>query len=392
MPPDIKKSLLVTLDFPPNLGGVAAYYYNVCQNLPADKIIVLAPEQEGAEAFDQKQNFTIIRKNLLNNLPQTKPKSIFRILTRFQWVTIIKHLTEIIDSHKIELIQVGQILPLGTLAMICRRRKKIPYVVYTHGLDITLPQRFKRKKILLKKIIKNARAIIANSHWTKDELEKLGAEPNKVIVAYPCPNIAAEQSSEWKIEEIKKEHGLKDKKILLTVGRLVARKGHDMVIKALPKIIKEVPNLIYLIIGSGPYRENLNKLVNQNSLQDYVEFISSVSQNDLAALYQVCDAFIMPSRQLKNGDVEGFGIVYLEANLFGKPVIGGQSGGVSEAVVHGQTGILVSPTDLNQISQATIRLLTDQAYAAKLGTQGLERVSSQFDWPSQVEKVKHILT
>ena len=395
MPDNIKKSLLVTLDFPPNLGGVAAYYYNVFKNLPADKIVVLAPSQEGAEDFDSKQKFTIIRKNTLNNLPQSKPRgisSIFKIFTRFKWMTIIKDINETIKNHKIELLQIGQVLPLGTLAMVCQTSKKISYIFYAHGLDITLPQTFKRKKILLKKIIKHARAMVANSYWTKDELERLGADPNKIIVAYPGPNLSSEQSSEWKIEEIKKEHELKDKKILLTVGRLVERKGHDMVIKALPEIIKKIPNVTYLIVGKGPRRTHLEKLVNQNSLRDYVKFISNVAQNDLAALYQICDVFIMLSRQLANGDVEGFGIVYLEANMFGKPVIAGQSGGVPEAVVHGQTGILVDPTDIDQITQATVKLLSDQAYAAKLGTQGLQRVGEKFDWVSQVEKIKEILT
>lgn len=394
MSDNIKKSLLVTLDFPPNLGGVAAYYYNVCKNLPADKIVVLAPPQEGAQDFDSQQKFTIIRKNTLNNLPLSKPRgisNIFKIFTRFKWMTIIKDINETIKNHKIELLQIGQVLPLGTLAMVCQSSKKIPYIFYAHGLDITLPQTFKRKKILLKKIIKHAKAIVANSHWTKDELTNLGADPSKVTVVYPGPNLSAEQSSEWEIEEIKKEHDLKDKKVLLTVGRLVERKGHDMVIKALPKIIQAIPNVIYLIVGNGPRKAHLEKLVNQNSLRDYVEFISNVDQNSLAALYQICDVFIMPSRQLANGDVEGFGIVYLEANMFGKPVIAGQSGGVPEAVVHGQTGILVNPTDIEQITQAAVKLLNNQAYAAKLGTQGLERVSSQFDWPSQVDKIKPLL-
>jgi len=392
--PDIKKTLLVTLDFPPRLGGVATFYYNVCKNLPPNKIVVLAPEQAGSEIFDQKQNFTIIRKKLLNQFPETFPKGIggiFKIAATIRWLSLIKHLAQTIKNHQIELIQVGQILPLGTLALIYKKRKNIPYVIYVHGLDITLPQKFMRKKTLLKKIIANAQNIIANSYWTKDELIKLGAEREKVIVVHPGPNLKAEQAREWKTKEIAERCELTGKKILLTVGRLVERKGHDLVIKALPKIIQAVPNVIYLIVGAGPQQKKLAGLVNQNNLGNYVQFIGSVAQADLASFYQICDAFIMPARQLPNGDVEGFGIVYLEANLFGKPVIGGRSGGVGEAVIDGQTGILVNPESVEEIAQAAIKLLTDQAYAERLGLQGLQRVEEEFDWQSQTEKIKAIL-
>ena len=395
MPQDIKKSLLVTLDFPPNLGGVATFYYNVCKNLPGDKIVVLAPEQEGAEAFDKKQNFTIIRKKLLSNFPQTMPKGlggILKMASSIKWLSIIRYFKLLVKQHDIELIQAGQILPIGTLAMIYKKQKKIPYLFYAHGLDILLPQKFMRKKTLLKKIIANAQAIIANSYFTKDELIKLGAKPEQVTVIYPCPSLTAEQTSEWKIQEILQDYELKNKKILLTVGRLVERKGHDMVIKALPKIIKKVPDVTYLIIGEGPRKKNLEELVNQGNLRDYVRFLGPLPQNDLAAFYQLSDVFIMPARQLVNGDVEGFGIVYLEANLFGKPVIGGRSGGVPEAIIDGQTGLLVNPNDIDKIAEKTIKLLTNSAYAERLGIQGMERVSEEFNWQSQTEKIKEILS
>ena len=394
MPNELKKSLLITLDFPPRLGGVATYYHSVCKNLPADKIVVLAPKQEGAESFDQAQNFTIIRKKMLGQFPEVWPKSlggIIKIISRIKWLSIIRHLASVAKTHKIEIIQAGQILPLGTLAWLFWRRKKIPYIFYAHGLDITLPQRFMRKKTLLKKIIVNAKGMVANSYFTKDELVKLGADSKKIIVVYPCPNLELQQVSETETAKIINDYGLKNKKILLTVGRLVERKGHDLTIKSLPKIIKQVPNVAYLIVGSGPREKYLKDLTVQSGLSEHVQFIGAVDQKKLAALYQVCDAFIMPSRQLANGDVEGFGIVYLEANLFGKPAIGGKSGGVPEAIVDGKTGLLVDPNSVNEIALAAIKLLTDPAYAERLGLQGLERVSNEFNWFSQTAKIKSLL-
>ena len=391
----IKKSLLVTLEFPPNnVGGVAAFYYNVCKNLPPDKIVVLAPDHPQADEFDSQQNFTIIRKKLLNQFPQKMPRGFIgglKIATTVRWLSIIKHLKQVVKSHNIQLIQVGQVLPLGTLALMYKKQKNIPYIFYAHGLDILLPQKFMRKKTLLKKIITGANAIVANSHFTKGELLKLGATPNQVVVVHPGPNLEQQEVPGSKLKKIIDSDQLKDRKVLLTVGRLVKRKSHDLVIKALPQIIKQVPNVIYLIIGEGPNKKSLVDLTHQLRLGNYVRFLGQVSTADLPAYYQTCNVFIMPSRQIDGWDVEGFGIVFLEANLFGRPVIGGRSGGISEAVIDGQTGLLVDPTDQDQTAKVAIKLLTDTAYAERLGLQGLERTINEFNWATQTEKIKQIL-
>lgn len=388
MPSNIKKSLLITLDFPPSYGGVATYYHHICKNLPSDKVVVVAPEHPKAKIFDQTQRYAIIRKNLANNL--AKPK-LLKIFDTLKWMSAIKFLTEIIKNHDIELLQVGQILPLGTVALALKTKYNIPYIFYAHGLDITLPQKIYHKKKLMRKIIANASGIVANSNFTKDELVKLGANPEKIIVVYPCPNLEPEQISEWIIKEIKEAHELIDKKIILTVGRLVKRKGHDMVIKALPDILKRVPDAIYVIVGNGPYRKKLERLVGDMKLGNHVKFVGEVPDNQLKAYYEISDVFVMPARQLENGDVEGLGIVYLEANAFSKPVIGGRSGGVPEAILDNRTGILVDPLDEAEIANQTTKLLQDKTLAERLGIQGLERISEFFDWRFQTAKIKEIL-
>src|SRR3989344_2279099 len=394
MSSDIKKTLLITLDFPPNFGGVAAYYYHFCRNLPPDKIVVLAPEQIGAKNFDRLNRFPVIRKKILKQFPQTWPKGmagVLKLAATIKWLSLIKSINQIIKSHQVEQIIAGQVLPIGTLALLNFRRRKMPYLIFAHGLDILLPQKYLRKKTLLKKILNQAKTVVANSHFTKDEVIKLGVSSEKIIVVNPCPAIMPEMAAEPRMNQLRKELDLNNKKILLTVGRLVERKGHDFVIKSLPKIIKAAPNVFYLIVGDGPERQRLQTLVNELSLADYVKFVGRASENDLACFYSLCDIFIMPARELANGDVEGFGIVYLEANLFGKPVIGGRSGGVGEAIIGGKTGLLGNPLNQVEITKAAIHLFTDDAYAQRLGLQGLERVSNEFDWPSQVEKIKEVL-
>jgi len=288
------------------------------------------------------------------------------------------------------MIQVGNILPLGAMAYLINRRDRLPYLVYTHGMDILMAQKTARKKIILDKILSRAKSIIANSHFTSDQVIKLGAKSENIAVIYPCPNIDHPQISEWKIDEVKEKYGLKGKKIMITVGRLVPRKGHDLVIQALPYLIKKIPDIIYLIIGQGPNRLALEELVNKNNLRDYVKFLSEVPSETLPALYQVSNVLVMPSRQI-GPDVEGFGIVYLEANLFSKPVIGGRSGGISEAVIDGKTGLLVNPNSVEDLTEAINKILTNPSYAERLGMQGMERVINQFDWKVQTEKIKNLL-
>lgn len=385
---DIKKNLLLTLDFPPNYGGVATYYYNVCKNLPSDKIVVIAPEYADTKKFDYSQSFTIIRKDLAARKPRPKLVKIFDTL---KWASAISYVEKIVKNHNIEMIQVGQILPLGTVALALKKKAKIPYIVYAHGLDIVVAQKFYRKKQLLRRIIKEASGIVANSNFTKDEIVKLGANPDKVIVVYPCPNLLPERVSEVETEQIITNNQLKGKKIILTVGRLIERKGHDMVIKALPEILKKVPNTVYVIVGNGPDKKRLETLVGQKKLGEHVKFVSAVANKYLAGFYEVCDIFVMPNRQLTNGDVEGFGITFLEANSFGKPVIGGRSGGVPEAILDGRTGLLVDPANQAEIADSISQLLLDQARAERLGLQGLERVTEFFEWHIQTEKIKGIL-
>ncbi|MFA6321994.1 MAG: glycosyltransferase family 4 protein [Candidatus Buchananbacteria bacterium] len=391
MPKNLKKSLLITLDFPPNYGGVANYYYNVCKNFPSDKIIVLAPIWPGSETFDSRQKFTIIRSARLNQIAKAK-SGLFNLSSKFQLLGLIKDLLIIIKNHKIEFIQIGQVLPLGSMALILKRRTKIPFIFYAHGMDITVPQKITRKKIIIKKIISKAKYIVANSYFTRNELAKLGADRDKVVVAYPCAGLTSHHVSAQEIQNFTNQYELGGKNIILTVGRLVERKGHDLVIKSLPEILKKIPNTIYLIAGDGPNKIKLQSLVSEKKLGSYVKFISSVSHDLLPVLYQISDVFVMPSRQLSNGDVEGFGTVYLEANLFGKPVIGGKSGGVTEAILDKKTGLLINPTSQTELINAVVSLLTDKSFAHRLGFQGMERAHHEFDWRAQTQKIISILS
>lgn len=384
----MKSTLLITLEFPPQHGGVGVYYYNVCKNLPPDKLVVLAPDTPAAAEFDRHQRFSISRKKFLAKAAEPKKRLPFTSLIKsFDWN---RQLDQVVKKYNVELIQVGNVLPLGLAVMLYCQKKKLPFIVYTHGLDILAPQKILRKKIVLKKVLKKAKSIIANSHFTADQVVKLGIDKEKIVIVNPCPNQIKAEVNPEQLNAVRKRFELDDKKILLTVGRLVDRKGVDLVLKALPTVITKIPDLTYLVIGSGPAEKKLKSLAKQKNLGNHVQFINSVDNLQLPIFYQACDVFVMPARQI-GADVEGFGIVYLEANLFGKPVVGGRSGGVPEAIIDSQTGFLVDPNSPDDLAQVIIKLLTDDNLAHRLGLQGLRRVLDEFNWQTQTEKIKTVL-
>jgi phosphatidyl-myo-inositol dimannoside synthase len=164
---------------------------------------------------------------------------------------------------------------------------------------------------------------------------------------------------------------------VLTVGRLVERKGHDTMLRALPRVIRQVPNVVYLIVGSGPYESRLRSLARELELEDNVVFCGHVPDDELVAYYHACDVFAMISRELP-GDTEGFGIVFMEAAACAKPTVGGRSGGVPDAIVDGETGFLVAPTAPEQVADAIVRIGRDRSLARRLGEMGRVRVYDSF--------------
>ena len=187
---------------------------------------------------------------------------------------------------------------------------------------------------------------------------------------------------------IRARYGLEGKRVLLSVGRLVERKGVDTVFKALPTVLERCPEARYLVVGEGPYRAFLERLAADLDLGGKVVFAGHVAQDDLPLVYAAADVFVMASRVIEaNAEVEGFGLVFLEANACGKPVVGGRSGGVVDAVANGETGLLADPLNPEDVARALSALLCDPAYARRLGENGRRRVEREFRWPVLAAKV-----
>lgn len=367
----MRKTLLVTLDFYPQVGGISGYWEQLGMRIPSQKWVVLAPRlPSGMQELSTP--YRIYRRRLCASWVHPS------------WLPLIFHILGVARRENIEHIIIGQILPIGTVVMFLSFFTKIPYTVSCHGMDILGPQHRARKKFLCKKIFLHAHSIIANSLFTAQQLGAYGLGAHTATIVYPCPIITP--------DFLKKDHSLHDSHpILLTVARLVKRKGHAIILDALPQLLARFPSLEYCIIGSGSEQHVLQEQAIRGGYGDHVKFLGVLTQSQTAAWFSRCTIFAMTPIALK-GDLESFGIVYLEANGFGKSVIATRCGGISEAVLDGVTGVLMPPGDPNAFADAVLHLLGDPEYATRLGEQGKQRVAHDFQWSVQAKKLIHLLS
>jgi phosphatidylinositol alpha-1,6-mannosyltransferase len=261
-----------------------------------------------------------------------------------------------------------------------RRWFGLPFIVFTYGNEIleAIQRQYSRPLAALSL----ANRVLATSRYTAELVQRAGADPQRTTVVWPGCDTTFFRPVVPKRELRQRLLGTRsDDRVILTVGNLVSRKGQDTVIRALPALLRQVPDVVYLIAGSGPYQGELEKLASDLGVQDRVVFAGRVADEDLPDLYALCDVFVMVSRaRIEENDVEGFGIVLLEANACGKPAIGGRSGGIPDALADQVTGLLVDPSSADETSEALARVLTDHELAKRLGEQGRARVLNEFQW------------
>lgn len=377
------KSLLITFDFPPIVSGISTAFYNIWKYLPIDGTFILAPKVKGYFGFDSEYRIKVIR--YFFPLGQSIWKKIIREFLLYIYTL------RIINKEKINLLICGQPISIGFIGLIFKKRFKIPYHVWVYGGEII---KFGKKKFLLKLlelILKNADRIITNSSYTNSVFLDFGMEREKLIKVNPAVDI------EWfkpglDINDLIKQYNLEDRKVIMTVGRLVPRKGNDMVIRALRKVKEKIPDIVYLIVGEGPNKENLEGLVRELGLGKNVVFTGFVSDKDLPKYYNLCDLYVLPNRMTEDSDtVEGFGLSFVEASACAKPVIGGRSGGACDSVLDGITGFLVESNNPRMIADKIIEILLNKELADRLGREGRDRVFREFQWEKSSRIVENLL-
>lgn len=374
--------ILVASNFPPMNGGISRYLYQIVRFFPSDLVRVIALPTPGWRDFDSTHDLNIRRLNLPLNWGLTYTRA--KYLSPF-------YFRELLREREAEIILCGQAYhSLMLPAWLVQKLRGKSFGVFTHGLDLLKPQR-RGYRWVFNKFLESANIVFANSRTTARAGQNLGVKQQKIHVVHPSVDPGNLESLVTPIE-IRSRHGLDGKKCILSVGRLVERKGFETVILSLPIILKEVPKAHYLIVGNGPLEDHLISMVVKLGLEEHVTFAGYVPDEELGAYYLVGDIFAMISREIPDkGDLEGFGIVYLEANLMGKPVVAGRSGGVEDAVLHEETGFLVDPNCIEEVAHGIIKLLTNPELAKKLGENGRERVLRDFNGRVAANKVLDVL-
>jgi len=373
-PSDVPRTLVVTNDFPPRVGGVQQYVWTLVSQLPADRVAVLAPSWPGWREHDAAERFPVHR------WPAT-----------FLWPTreLERRVLSLAAEHRADVILFGHGFPLPWMAPGLAGRG-IPSVALTHGAELWIAHT-PALGWAQRRALGGVRRVTAVSEYTAERIRRAIGDDPPVTVLYP--GVDTERFSPAVDGSAARERfGLGDRPVVACVSRLVPRKGQDVLIRALADVRRRVPDATLLLAGDGPSRAGLEALAAREAPPGSVVFAGEVPPGDLPGVYAAGDVFAMPCRSRFAGmEVEGLGIVFLEAAACGKPVIAGRSGGAVEAVCDGETGLVVEGAEPKAVALALARLLGDPAEAARMGSVGRARVEAEFTWGGSAEKLAGLL-
>jgi len=365
---DVPTTLLVTNDFPPRVGGIQRTLESLVRELPADRVAVMAPSHEGDDVYDRAAPFHVLRQ----------PES-------FLWPRpgISSRIERGVRTAGAEVVLFGATVPLG-LAGPGLAARGIPYLSAAHGIEYWTSIAPGTNAMMRYATSRASRVPVLCSEFIARRVRT--AVPRSVPVSVLRPGADVERfHPDVATAPVQAELGLDGRPSVVCVSRLVPRKGQDVLIRGLPLVRRRVPDAVLVIVGSGPYETRLRRLAEELA-PDAVRFVGEVSDDELPSYYAVGDVFAMPCRSRLGGmEVEGWGNVFIEAAACGRPVVVGDSGGASEALVDGETGLLVDGRDVRAVAGALTTLLLDPGVAAKLGDAGRERVLRSHTWPRIAE-------
>ena len=367
---------MVTNDFPPRPGGIQAFVHNFASRLPDGEVCVYAPAWNGAAGFDTAQTFPVVRHPTSLMLPTPD---------------VLRRAREAARTYGCDTVWFGAAAPLALLGAGLRRGLGVRRVVAsTHGHEVgwaALPgarqalRRIGATTDVVTYLTEYSRVRLAPAFGRRTTLARL---PSGVDSELFHPDAGR--------DEIRKRYGLTDRPVVVCVSRLVARKGQDMLVRALPALRRRVPDVALLLVGGGPNRDKLTELAAGLGVAEDVVTTGSVPWEELPAHYAAGDVFAMPCRSRMRGlEVEGLGIVFLEASATGLPVVAGRSGGSPDAVVDGETGVLVDGTSLDEVVTAVGDLLSDPDRAAAMGRAGRAWVEHAWRWDVLAEEFRSML-
>lgn len=368
------RHLLVTNDYPPKFGGIQNYLWELYRRLPADEFAVLTRPYSGWEEWDADQNHRIIRTRQ-------------RVLVPEPWLA--RQVREVAEQIEADIVMYDPGLPLGALGP----RLGMPYGVILHGAEVTVPGRIPGSRAVLGEVLRKADLVVTAGDYSTREAER--AAGRRLPVAIVPPGVDSSRFVPVEGEDraqLRRQHGLGEEAlVVLTLSRLVPRKGMDVLIKAVASLGDSYPDLVLLVAGAGRDRSRLERL--SARLDAPVRFLGRVPEPLLPELYALADVFAMICRTRWGGlEQEGFGIVFLEAAAAGVPQIAGRSGGAAEAVADGESGLVVhDPADVHAVTRSLQHLLAHPGERAAMGAASRQRAVERFDYDLLAQRLREAL-
>ena len=373
--------LCITNDFGPRAGGIETFVMGLIERLPRGCVTVYTSQQGDTSVYDQgwldQFGVKVIRDRSKILLPTPR---------------VIHSVKQVITTEKIRVVFFGAAAPLAVMARGLRKVGAQKIISLTHGHEVWWAKLWPFNWVL-RQIGNNVDHLTYLGDFTRSQITRALSTRARSAMVKMAPGIDtthfAPQSSAI---ELRDSLGLTNKKVIVSVGRLVHRKGQDSLISALPEILQHHPDAHILMVGEGPYRAHLENLVAKLAVESSITFIGRIQYADLPRYICTGDIFAMPSRSRLAGlEVEGLGIVYLEASACGLPVIAGKSGGAPDAVIEGETGVTVDGSEPSEIAKAITLLFDDPIKAREMGARGREWILSNWRWEIWAAKFTELL-
>jgi phosphatidylinositol alpha-1,6-mannosyltransferase len=373
----VTRTLIVTNDFPPRTGGIESFVLAMAQRMPPGEVVVHTARQRGAAAFDATLPFTVVRdpSPLMVPIP-----------------AITRRAAALVRGYSCDQVWFGAAAPLGLMAPALRRAGARRLVATTHGHEVWW-SRVPLTRPLIRRIGAGTDVVTYLGEFCRSWIAPALAPADRARMVQLTPGVddttfhpGADGAS------VRARYGLGDRPVVVCVSRMVARKGQDMLVRALPQIRSQVPGAALLLVGDGPHRRAVEKLAARLGVRQHVVFTGRVPWEQTPAYYAAGDVFCMPTRtRLAGLEPEALGICYLEAAATGLPVVAGDSGGAPDAVLEGENGYVVNGRDVAAVAQACIRLLADRELAARFGERGRDWVAQQWRWDDLAIRLRHLL-
>ncbi|MGC9318166.1 MAG: glycosyltransferase family 4 protein [Armatimonadota bacterium] len=369
--------LFIADDFPPDVGGIQTYACELARATAqlGEEVAVVASRQEASQAVDGELPYPVVR-----------------VPTGGGYVAAAMNLAAGVEQARQILHEPPRCLvatkwsPEGPAAILAWRMLRCTMVLIGHGGEFCHTGGNIVKWLAQRVVLRRMDLFLANSEYTAELFRRAGAPRERIGIIYGGVRPERFECSADQVAAVRRELGVGDRPMLLTVSRLVERKGHETVLRALPRVLAEVPEALYVIVGDGPTAERLAEVAEELGVAGSVILAGHVEEARLPAVHCAADVFVMPSHPVRAELAEGLGLAFLDAAAAATPCVGTHFGGIPDAIVDGETGLLVEPQDEQALGASLVRLLSEPETALRMGEAGRERVRREFTWRRVAER------